>query len=206
MSQETKVSSSTEASSTQVKVSNSSTMSVESKKVVETVTTTTVKTTSTSKVVESNSLSNNVEVIDVDAEPEKKPKDTIQENGETTDNNAPIKTLKLGSIGNLSGDNKSTIMNVQSVCPNAKPTILKVQDDGTKQTLLKMADDGSQKNTPTRTVLIVNRDGNKVTLAVSKQPVTTTPKSEGSDSMVTQQTLTNNTSLVSSLGKACTCI
>ena len=203
MSQETKVSSTTEASSTQVKVSNSSTMSVESKKVVETVTTTTVKTTSTSKVVESNSLSNNVEVIDVDAEPEKKSKDTIQENGETTDNNAPIKTLKLGSIGNLSGDNKSTIMNVQSVCPNAKPTILKVQDDGTKQTLLKMADDGSQKNTPTRTVLIVNRDGNKVTLAVSKQPITTTPKSEGSDSVVTQQTSTNNTSLVSSLGKTC---
>lgn len=150
---------------------------------VETVTTTTVKTVTSTKIsnseedMETNSgdqtIEQNADVV------------LLEKNGQ--DPNSELKSFEIKKVDKTSDGVKSTIMNVQSVCPNVKPTILKVTDEN------------PQKSPQTRTVLIVNRDGNRVTLAVSKQPITTTQSSEGIDTIVTQNS-TENTTVVSSSG------
>ncbi|KAK3089173.1 hypothetical protein FSP39_001446 [Pinctada imbricata] len=210
VSQETSLSSTTSTTQISVTDSSQSRVSVQSKEVTETVTTTTVKTITSTKVMESGNMPNNVDKNDINVDGEEKKslgktesQEKSSDDSKDTSNNSTsnlLRTIKLENFSKLNSE-KSTIMNVQSVCPNAKQTILKVQEDGTKPTILKVADDGSQKNPQTRTVLIVNRDGNKVTLAVSKQPVTAVAKADGTDTMVTQQASTNNTSLVSSIGQ-----
>ncbi|XP_069124363.1 nucleosome-remodeling factor subunit BPTF-like isoform X2 [Argopecten irradians] len=98
-----------------------------------------------------------------------------------------IRKLDLKNLTQVSSVNdkpKSTIMNVQSVCPNVK------------QTVLKMNDDSSSPQKQTRTVLIVNRDGNKVTLAVSKQPL------DGSKAETTTIQQTSTTTTASALAEA----
>ncbi|XP_056018158.1 nucleosome-remodeling factor subunit BPTF-like isoform X3 [Ostrea edulis] len=148
---------------------------------VETVTTTTVKTVTSTKIsnseedMETNSGDQTIEQNDDVV--------LLEKNGQ--DPNSELKSFEIKKVDKTSDGVKSTIMNVQSVCPNVKPTILKVTDEN------------PQKSPQTRTVLIVNRDGNRVTLAVSKQPITTTQSSEGIDTIVTQNS-TENTTVVSS--------
>lgn len=104
-------------------------------------------------------VENNVEMIDTHQTTKTEPMLGIQNQLKlpTDIHKFDLKSLTQGTE-NGTDKPKSTILNVQSVCPNVKPTILKVNDDGSPQK-------------QTRTVLIVNRDGNKVTLAVSKQPL-----------------------------------
>ncbi|OWF46473.1 nucleosome-remodeling factor subunit NURF301-like isoform X2 [Mizuhopecten yessoensis] len=96
-----------------------------------------------------------------------------------------IKKIDLKNLTQVSVNDKpkSTIMNVQSVCPNVKQTVLKMNDDSSPQK-------------QTRTVLIVNRDGNKVTLAVSKQPL------DGTKAETTTIQQTSTTTTASALAEA----
>lgn len=162
---------------------------VEQTEVTET-TTTTVKTVTSTTVSSSSengkeTTSNGAKIIKITPEMSVEILKNANANssGKTSDTAG-----KSDTPGEKKDDNK-TIMNVQSVMSNVKPTILKVQD--------------SDPNTPqkqTRTVLIVNRDGNKVTLAVSKQSITgdqNTPTTAVSLS----QSLTNALSSVTSIGK-----
>ncbi|XP_061191322.1 nucleosome-remodeling factor subunit BPTF-like isoform X2 [Saccostrea echinata] len=148
---------------------------------VETVTTTTVKTVTSTKV------SNSEEAMETDSgDQTNQPNDDVillEKNGQGP--NPDLKSFEIKKVDKTPDGVKSTIMNVQSVCPNVKPTVLKVTEDS------------SQKSPQTRTVLIVNRDGNRVTLAVSKQPITSSQSSDGIDTVVTQNS-TENTTVVSS--------
>lgn len=106
--------------------------------------------------------------------------DIDEQNLKPVVNNLDSKIDPKSGIQILTPEQKSTIMNVQSVCPNVKQTVLKVADSL-----------DSHKSGQTRTVLIVNRDGNKVTLAVSKQPVTSSSTSStDSPSVIQQQSTT----------------
>lgn len=173
-----------EVTSSQSIMSEAKKMETSVQQVVETVTTTTIKTISSTKVT------NSEEGMETESGDQSlKPEDEIvlqEKNGQ--DPTSELKSFEIKKLDKTPDGVKSTIMNVQSVCPNVKPTVLKVTEDS------------PQKSPQTRTVLIVNRDGNRVTLAVSKQPITTTQGSEGIDSVVTQNS-TENTTVVSSSGK-----
>lgn len=170
-----------EVTSSQSIMSEAKKMETSVQQVVETVTTTTIKTISSTKVT------NSEEGMETGSGDQSlKPEDEIvlqEKNGQ--DPNSELKSFEIKKLDKTPDGVKSTIMNVQSVCPNVKPTVLKVTEDS------------PQKSPQTRTVLIVNRDGNRVTLAVSKQPITTTQGSEGIDTVVTQNS-TENTTVVSS--------
>ncbi|XP_060074835.1 nucleosome-remodeling factor subunit NURF301-like [Ylistrum balloti] len=94
-----------------------------------------------------------------------------------------IRKIDLKNLTQVNDKPKSTIMNVQSVCPNVKQTVLKMNDESSPQK-------------QTRTVLIVNRDGNKVTLAVSKQPL------DGTKAETTTIQQTSTTTTASALAEA----
>lgn len=124
-----------------------------------------------------------------------------QENINT--NSQTSKEIEIKNFNSLNpkSDAKPTILNVQSVCPNVKPTVLKVTND-----------ELAKKTPQTRTVLIVNRDGNKVTLAVSKQPIDGNDQNkEGNQSgdkdvseTVTEQSSSSTSATVTSTaGKTC---
>jgi hypothetical protein len=172
-----------EVTSSQTVVTNAGRTETSVHQVVETVTTTTVKTVTSTKI------SNSEEAMETNSSEQTTEQDDdvvlLEKNGQ--DPNSELRSFEIKKVDKTSDGVKSTIMNVQSVCPNVKPTILKVTDEN------------PQKSPQTRTVLIVNRDGNRVTLAVSKQPITTAQSSEGIDTLVTQNS-TENTTVVSSSG------
>ncbi|XP_033751700.1 nucleosome-remodeling factor subunit BPTF-like [Pecten maximus] len=142
------------------------------------------------------------EEMEVDVKTEVK-EEIVENNLETSETNQEIKSEQLTDLQNqikqpidikkldlknltqvgVNDKPKSTIMNVQSVCPNVKQTVLKMNDDNSPQK-------------QTRTVLIVNRDGNKVTLAVSKQPL------DGTKAETTTIQQTSTTTTASALAEA----
>lgn len=172
-----------EVTSSQTLMSEAGKMETSVQQVVETVTTTTVKTISSTKVSSSDQA---MDADSSDLTNQSQDEIVLQEkNGQ--DPNSELKSSEIKKVDKTPDGVKSTIMNVQSVCPNVTSTVLKVTDES------------PQKSPQTRTVLIVNRDGNRVTLAVSKQPITGTQGSESIDTVVTQNS-TENTTVVSSSG------
>ncbi|XP_022313989.2 nucleosome-remodeling factor subunit BPTF-like isoform X2 [Crassostrea virginica] len=170
-----------EVTSSQTLMSEAGKMETSVQQVVETVTTTTVKTISSTKVSSSDQA---MDADSSDLTNQSQDEIVLQEkNGQ--DPNSELKSFEIKKVDKTPDGVKSTIMNVQSVCPNVTSTVLKVTDES------------PQKSPQTRTVLIVNRDGNRVTLAVSKQPITGTQGSESIDTVVTQNS-TENTTVVSS--------
>ena len=171
---------------------------VEKMEVTETTTTTTtVKTVTESTTVTSNSSTNTISgKSDTTASNGAKIIKITPEMSVEIFKNANSNSSGKGSDSNTQGKSdsdkkeepKSTIMNVQSLVPNVKPTILKVQDDS------------STPQKQTRTVLIVNRDGNKVTLAVSKQSITPNQNTP-STAISISQALNNAITTVSAAGK-----
>ena len=179
---------------TDTEMTDQSKVMVEETEVVKTTTTTTtVKTVTSSTTVTSNSItdskeptSNGAKIIKITPEMSVEifKNSNSNSSGKGSDTNTIVKSDLLGD---KKEENKSTIMNVQSLIPNVKPTLLKVQDTS----------DSSQKQT--RTVLIVNREGNKVTLAVSKQSITP-DQNTPSTAIAMSQSLSNSVTTVSAAG------
>lgn len=86
--------------------------------------------------------------------------------------------------------NNPSIVSLQSVFPNAKTSLLKSLDEKTA--------DGSPQ---TKTVLVVNREGGKVTLSVATQPLADGAKDQ---SLVLGQKTTTTTSTTSTVSGMCT--
>lgn len=78
-----------------------------------------------------------------------------------------LKTLNLPEVGLVSGADQitkpvsATIMNVQSVCPNVKTMIITANRN-----------DKIDFNPNSKTILVVNKDGGKMTFSVATKPVT----------------------------------
>lgn len=124
-----------------------------------------------------------------------------QENINTNSQTSNAIEIKNFNSLNPKSDAKPTILNVQSVCPNVKPTVLKVTND-----------ELAKKTPQTRTVLIVNRDGNKVTLAVSKQPIDGNDQNkegnqsgdkDASETVTEQSSSSTSTTVTSTAGRTC---
>jgi hypothetical protein len=185
---------STHSVTTDTEMMDQSKVMVEETEVVKTTTTTTtVKTVTSSTTVTSNSTtdskeptSNGAKIIKITPEMSVEifKNSNSNSSGKGSDTNTIVKSDLLGD---KKEENKSTIMNVQSLIPNVKPTLLKVQD----------TTDSSQKQT--RTVLIVNREGNKVTLAVSKQSITP-DQNTPSTAIAMSRSLSNSVTTVSAAG------
>jgi hypothetical protein len=185
---------STHSVTTDTEMTDQSKVMVEETEVVKTTTTTTtVKTVTSSTTVTSNSTtdskeptSNGAKIIKITPEMSVEifKNSNSNSSGKGSDTNTIVKSDLLGD---KKEENKSTIMNVQSLIPNVKPTLLKVQD----------TTDSSQKQT--RTVLIVNREGNKVTLAVSKQSITP-DQNTPSTAIAMSRSLSNSVTTVSAAG------
>jgi len=185
---------STHSVTTDTEMTDQSKVMVEETEVVKTTTTTTtVKTVTSSTTVTSNSTtdskeptSNGAKIIKIT--PEMSVEIFKNSNSNTSGKGSDTNTIvKSDLLGDKKEENKSTIMNVQSLIPNVKPTLLKVQD----------TTDSSQKQT--RTVLIVNREGNKVTLAVSKQSITP-DQNTPSTAIAMSRSLSNSVTTVSAAG------
>jgi len=181
---------STHSVTTDTEMTDQSKVMVEETEVVKT---TTVKTVTSSTTVTSNSTtdskeptSNGAKIIRITPEMSVEifKNSNSNSSGKGSDTNTIVKSDLLGD---KKEENKSTIMNVQSLIPNVKPTLLKVQD----------TTDSSQKQT--RTVLIVNREGNKVTLAVSKRSITP-DQNTPSTAIAMSQSLSNSVTTVSAAG------
>jgi hypothetical protein len=185
---------STHSVTTDTEMMDQSKVMVEETEVVKTTTTTTtVKTVTSSTTITSNSTtdskeptSNGAKIIKITPEMSVEifKNSNSNSSGKGSDTNTIVKSDLLGD---KKEENKSTIMNVQSLIPNVKPTLLKVQD----------TTDSSQKQT--RTVLIVNREGNKVTLAVSKQSITP-DQNTPSTAIAMSRSLSNSVTTVSAAG------
>jgi hypothetical protein len=190
----TSATTSTHSVTTDTEMTDQSKVMVEETEVVKTTTTTTtVKTVTSSTTVTSNSTtdskeptSNGAKIIKITPEMSVEifKNSNSNSSGKGSDTNTIVKSDLLGD---KKEENKSTIMNVQSLIPNVKPTLLKVQD----------TTDSSQKQT--RTVLIVNREGNKVTLAVSKQSITP-DQNTPSTAIAMSRSLSNSVTTVSAAG------
>jgi hypothetical protein len=185
---------STHSVTTDTEMMDQSKVMVEETEVVKTTTTTTtVKTVTSSTTVTSNSttdskepMSNGAKIIKIT--PEMSVEIFKNSNSNSSEKGSDTNTIvKSDLLGDKKEENKSTIMNVQSLIPNVKPTLLKVQD----------TTDSSQKQT--RTVLIVNREGNKVTLAVSKQSITP-DQNTPSTAIAMSRSLSNSVTTVSAAG------
>jgi hypothetical protein len=185
---------STHSVTTDTEMTDQSKVMVEETEVVKTTTTTTtVKTVTSSTTVTSNSttdskepMSNGAKIIKIT--PEMSVEIFKNSNSNSSEKGSDTNTIvKSDLLGDKKEENKSTIMNVQSLIPNVKPTLLKVQD----------TTDSSQKQT--RTVLIVNREGNKVTLAVSKQSITP-DQNTPSTAIAMSRSLSNSVTTVSAAG------
>ncbi|VDI43251.1 nucleosome-remodeling factor subunit BPTF [Mytilus galloprovincialis] len=186
-------------------------VSIEKTEVSQTTTTTSVKTVTSSTTVISTSSSDTKSDSATSSNGAKIIKITPEMSVEIFKNataNSSGKESDTAEKSESTGDKKEeskTIMNVQSLIPNVKSTLLKVQDDSStpqkqtiKPTIFKVQDDSGSAQKQTRTVLIVNRDGNKVTLAVSKQPITAGDQNTPTTAMSLSQSISNALTSVTS--------
>lgn len=165
-------------------VSNSVTKNADGEKmseITETVTTTTTITTvssTTIKTVTTPSENSNLS-LDDDEEPlAKKPKlndqvdqnskedddDDDQESSKSSDESIVVNTSSdLAEAIKSTSDGKSKVISLQSLLPAARQGLLKSVD--------KNCGSDDKQDGQTKTVLLVNREGDKVTLQVQRQPV-----------------------------------
>ncbi|KAH9489881.1 hypothetical protein Btru_044487 [Bulinus truncatus] len=164
--------------------------------IVETTTTTTtvttIKSTTTTTFADATSE-------EPDEPPSKKSKISLPVDGENFDKSKEDNTLIVNSKSSLaeaikqSKDGKPKVISLQSLLPATRQTLLNAVD--------KNGDDKSDG--ATKTVLLVNREGGKVTLQVQRQPVskddqtncvtqTTTTTTVNASAMETRKMLTRS--------------
>ncbi|CAC5424118.1 BPTF [Mytilus coruscus] len=210
----TTTTSSSNSFTSETEIDDQTKVSIEKTEVSQTTTTTSVKTVTSSTTVISTSSSGTCDT---------KPESATTSNGAKIIKITPEMSVEIFKNANANssgkgsdstdkseptGDKKEenkTIMNVQSLIPNVKSTILKVQDDSStpqkqtvKPTIFKVQDDSGTSQKQTRTVLIVNREGNKVTLAVSKQSITAADQNTPTTAMSLSQSINNALTSVTS--------
>lgn len=147
--------------------------------VVETITTTTtvttIKSTTTTTISESNQEKS-------DEPPLKKSKiSSLPIGGDNLDKTKEDNKIDVSNNAEAlkqNSDGKPKVINLQSLLPAARQTLLNAMD--------KNGDDKS--DSATKTVLLVNREGGKVTLQVQRQPV----KKDDQTSSITQTTTTTS--------------
>ena len=106
-----------------------------------------------------------------------------EETMETEEKKPDAPDVKTGE-GETTTEKKPTIMNVQSVLPNVRTTVLNTGGEEVKDEQLKPSPPA--QNT-TRTMVMINKDGSRVTLQVlNKSPTTTGTTTTTTNSSTTQ--------------------
>ncbi|XP_005095843.3 nucleosome-remodeling factor subunit NURF301 [Aplysia californica] len=109
---------------------------------------------------------------------------TVENSGDKSKEDSKIVLSSKSALAEAikaSSDGKPKVINLQSLLPAARQTLLNVVDKSGEE---------SKNDASTKTVLLVNREGGKVTLQVQRQPVS---KEDGSSDSTVTHTTTSTT-------------